>query len=160
MKPEETNPTPAEDDPEVRFAKFMAEPMPPFVPRQKRRKALRIEVSKQMFEAVKANPNELRLTARDARGNSVKARPAQGFTMHVVEGPIRESEVGPEKYKQIREASRGAGEPDAYAPSTAQSWTAQRHWNGEVRYQPDDGRSNPNVTHVYDVFDVLKEDER
>ena len=73
-KPEETTaPTPAaeDEDPAVRFAKFMAEPMPPFVPRSKRRKALRIEVSQRTFDAVKANPSELKLLAKDANGNPV-----------------------------------------------------------------------------------------
>ena len=52
----------------------------------------------------------------------------------------------------------GSKTPDPSAPD--QHWSEQRTWTGEVRYRPDDGSRNPFVTHVYDVFDVLKEDER
>ena len=55
----------------------------------KRRKALRIEVSQRTFDAVKANPSELKLLAKDVHGNAVIERPARPRT-----GPISESEVG------------------------------------------------------------------
>ena len=165
-EPKETTAPAAEDeDPDVRFAKFMAQPMPPFVPRAKsRRKALRIEVSKRTFDAVRANPGELKLLAKDRHGNTVIERPAQRRT-----GPISESEVGSAEYERLRAESIGRPrlvEPGAslpalpYGSAPDQRWVERRGFDGVTRYVPDNGQSNPNVSHVYDVFDVLKEDER
>jgi hypothetical protein len=126
--------------------------------RPKRRKALRIEVSQRTFDAVKANPGDLKLLAKDRHGNTVIERPARPRT-----GTISEDEVGREEYERIRRESIGRPRPDPDGPVTRgsppdQYWTAQRTWTGEVRYRPDDGSRNPFVTHVYDVFDVLRED--
>ena len=158
---EETNPTNAGAE----SAPFEHGTPPPYVPphlRKKRRKALRIEVSKRTFDAVRANPGELKLLAKDANGNPVIERPVRPRT-----GPISEDEVGHAEYERIRQESIGRPrlvEPAAgslpalpYGSAPDQRWSAQRGFDGVTRYRPDNGSSS-NVTHVYDVFDVLRED--
>jgi hypothetical protein len=55
---------------------FVAHPKPPYPgSRRNWRKALRVEVSPQFFEAVKAKPGKLRLVAEDANGVAVIERP-------------------------------------------------------------------------------------
>jgi hypothetical protein len=173
-KPEETTPTtPAAPARELtELEKFLAQPMPTFEPspygpnarlKVRRRKALRIEVSQRTFDAVRANPGDLKLLAKDRHGNAVVERPHRPRT-----GPISESEVGPREYERIRAESIGRPrlvEPQAgslpalpYGSAPDQRWSAQRGWDGVTRYVPDNGGSNPNVSHVYDVFDVLRED--
>jgi hypothetical protein len=125
-----------------------------------RRKALRIEVSRRTFEAVKANPSELKLLAKDANGNPVIERPHRPRT-----GTISESEVGTAEYERIRGESRGRPRPDLvevsrFGEPLDQYWIERRdRHSGEVRYVPDDGSRNPFVMHAYDIFDVLREDD-
>ena len=130
-KPEETTaPTPAaeDEDPAVRFAKFMAEPMPPFVPRSKRRKALRIEVSQRTFDAVKANPSELKLLAKDANGNPVVERPARPRMTYAEAAAwnarVRALKLGP------RRSSTGGGKTPAHRPEIN---TGRRNELGQAR---------------------------
>jgi hypothetical protein len=127
------------------------------------RKALRIEVSPRTFEAVKANPGDLKLIAKDRYGNAVVERPHRPRT-----GPISESDVGTAEYERIRQESMGRPRPGpvagtlpalSYGSAPDQRWVERRLWNGETRFVLDDVRSNPNVRHVYDVFDVLREDD-
>jgi hypothetical protein len=157
-EPEKTKP---KEDADSWIEKYIAEnPPPPFVPRRKaRRKALRIEVSPRTFEAVKANPGDLKLIAKDRHGNAVVERPHRPRT-----GTISESEVGlrirAESIGRPRLVEPGAGRLPAlpYGSAPDQRWVESKTWTGETRYVRDDGSRNPNVTHVYDVFDVLRED--
>ena len=100
-KPEETTPTNAGAE----SAPFEHGTPPPYIPphlRKKRRKALRIEVSQRTFDAVRANPGDLKLLAKDRHGNAVVERPHRPRT-----GPISESEVGRAEYERIRAESIG-----------------------------------------------------
>jgi hypothetical protein len=166
-EPKETTastPTPeAEMRPEDRFMRD-ALALGPRPRRKEVRKALRIEVSPRTYEAVKANPGELKLIAKDRHGNTCVERPARPRG-----GPISESEVGPAEYERIRAQSIGRPRTDPaagtlpalrYGSAPDQRWTERRLWNGETRFVRDDGSRNPFVTHVYDVFDVLREDDR
>jgi hypothetical protein len=165
-KPEETAPTtPAPERELTELEKFLAQPMPTFEPspygpnarpKVRRRKALRIEVSPRTYEAVKANPSDLKLIAKDAHGNTVIERPARR-RMTEAEMAERNQRLFAERRAEAQANQRRA-DPGPSAPD--QRWTPQRTWSGEVRYRPDNRGSNPFVTHVYDVFDVLKEDER
>jgi hypothetical protein len=167
-KPEETTPAaPTEPERELSAGERFMLAAPPYEPRPKvrRRKALRIEVSPRTFEAVKANPGELKLIAKDRHGNAVVERPHRPRT-----GTISEAEVGSAEYERIRAESIGRPrlvEPAAgrlpalpYGSAPDQRWVERRTWTGETRFVRDDGSRNPNVTHVYDVFDMLREDER
>jgi hypothetical protein len=156
--PEETIPTTtpsAELSPEDRFMRD-ALALGPRPVRQKRRKALRIEVSQRTFDAARANPSELKILTKDVHGNAVVERPAQP-RMTYAEMAERNQRLFAERRAEAQ-ATRRLQDPGPSAPD--QHWSEQRTWTGEVRYRPDDGSRNPFVTHVYDVFDVLKEDER
>jgi hypothetical protein len=99
-KPEETTPAaPTEPERELSAGERFMLAAPPYEPRPKvrRRKALRIEVSPRTFEAVKANPGELKLIAKDRHGNAVVERPHRPRT-----GTISEAEVGSAEYERIR----------------------------------------------------------
>jgi hypothetical protein len=170
-KPEETTPTPtADDDPDVRFAKFMAEPMPPFVPRKRRKvvqhTALRVEVTQDVFEAAKANPNKVKVFATDKNGKEIGGKPRSGVTLRSV-GVISEDEVGTAEYERIRAESIGRPQPvegslpalPYYGSAPDQRWTERRTWTGETRYVLDDGGRNPYVQHQYDIFDVLRRED-
>jgi hypothetical protein len=152
-KPEETTPTTpsAELSPEDRFMRD-ALALGPRPVRQKRRKALRIEVSPRTFEAVKANPGELKLLAKDRHGNPVVERPHRLRT---------EAEMAAHNERALAarraEAQQHRRPQDPGFEPRDQHWSAQRGWDGVTRYRPDDGSRNPFVTHVYDVFDVLRE---
>jgi hypothetical protein len=157
-KPEETTPTTPPERELTEFEKFMAQPMPPFEPsprpKVRRRTALRIEVSQRTFDAVRANPGDLKLLAKDAHGNPVIERPARRR--------MTEAEMVAHNERALAERraeAQATRRPQDPGPSPRdQHWSEQRTWTGEVRYRPDDGSRNPFVTHVYDVFDVLRED--
>jgi hypothetical protein len=169
-KPEETT-APAPTTAEEEFAKFMAEPPPPYPGPRKRRRivqhtALRVEVPQDVFEAAKANPNKVKVFATNENGKEIGGKPRSGLTLRSV-GPISEDEIGTAEYERIRSESMGrprsggsAGSLPAlpYGSAPDQRWIERRGWDGITRYVPDDGRSNPYVQHVYDVFDVLRED--
>jgi hypothetical protein len=166
-KPEETTPTPAPES-----APFERGTPPPYPgPRKQRRivqhTALRVEVTQDVFEAAKANPNKVKVFATNKNGKEIGGKPRSGVTLRSV-GVISESEVGSAEYERIRRESMGRPrlvEPPAgslpalpYGSAPDQQWVERRGWDGITRYVPDNGRRNPNVTHVYDVFDVLRED--
>jgi hypothetical protein len=151
-KPEETTPsTPPES-----AVEWFVRNAPPFVPSprpKQRRKALRIEVSQRTFDAVKANPGDLKLLAKDRHGNPVVERPARR-RMSEAEIIAHNERVLKERTEDMprRRADPGPEPRD-------QHWQEQRGCDGVTRYRPDDGSRNPFVTHVYDVFDVLREDD-
>jgi hypothetical protein len=98
----------------------------------------------------------LKILTKDIHGNPVVERPARRRMTEAEAAAWNErvrSEARAEAQAMRRPQDPGPSPPD-------QMWTAQRTWTGEVRYRPDDGSRNPFVTHVYDVFDVLREDDR
>jgi hypothetical protein len=165
-KPDETAPTTPEREltPGERFMRDALALGPRPKVRKVVHKALRIEVSPRTFEAVKANPGDLRLIAKDKHGNRVDEKPLRGTTLRVV-GTISEADVGTAEYERIRQESMGRPRPVAgglpalpYGSAPDQRWVERRLWNGETRYVSDDG-SSTNVRHVYDVFDVLRRED-
>jgi hypothetical protein len=75
-----------------------------------------------------------------------------------------EAEKGRAEYERIRDESRrsqpdpGMGMVSRFGEPRDQYWTLRRdRHSGEARYVPE--RGNQFVEHVYDVFDVLREDD-
>jgi hypothetical protein len=109
----------------------------------RRPKMLHVEVSRRTFDAVKANPSELKLVAKDEHGNAVIERPARPRTGTISEDDLIK-ELGAEKgraeYKRIRAESRrfqpdpGMGMVSRFGEPRDQYWTLRRdRHSGEVR---------------------------
>jgi hypothetical protein len=126
------------------IAKCLEQPIPLVSPK----KMLHVEVSRRTFDAVKANPSELKLVAKDRSGNAVVERPHR---MSEAEAIARNQE-----YLRNRQANVAFGSEFGRPPD--QRWIERRHWNGEVRYVPDDGSRNEYVVSDYDIFAVLRRD--
>jgi hypothetical protein len=134
----------------------------------RRPKMLHVEVSRRTFDAVKANPGDLKLIAKDEHGNPVVERPHRPRTGTISEDDLIKqlgAEKGRAEYERIRAESRRyqpnldlAG-VSRFGEPQDQYWALRRdRHSGEVRYVPDDGLRNEYVVSDYDIFAVLRRD--
>ena len=105
---------------------LLAQPVP-----MKKRKALHVEVSQRTFDAVKANPEKLRLIAEDADGNAVIERPGR---------PMTEAEAARHNQRVLAErraeAQANRRRPDPGPEDRDQHWVERRGWDGVTRFAP------------------------
>jgi hypothetical protein len=113
-----------------------------------RRKALMIEVKPRTFEAAKDNPSEVKIITKDRHGNTVTERPHR----------MSDAEIRARNEAYL--ASRGRdGLPPEFGKPRDQYWVEQRsRYSDEVRFVRDNGGGL--VRHQYDIFEVLREDDR
>jgi hypothetical protein len=124
---------------------LLAQPVP-----MKKRKALHVEVSQRTFDAVKANPEKLRLIAEDADGNAVIERPGR---------PMTEAEAARHNQRVLAErraeAQANRRRQDPGPEDRDQHWVERRGWDGVTRFAPGSER-NEYVVSDYDIFAVLR----
>jgi hypothetical protein len=144
-----TNTEPYEIGPDEKL-NFTPEEIEEALAQLKKPKMLHVEVTPKAFHAAQANPGDLRLTLKDANGNTIIERPHR---LSDAEARARNEEYLRRRQQPPTETFFGSADP------IDQHWIKQRdRHSGEVRYVPDNGGRNEYVVSDYDVFAVLRRD--